>query len=215
MGLVTRSGPALIQTGTTARTTTPGAGTVALAAIGGDHGGIVATRRITAGCRAAAGNRCRFCARAQVIATSALAIRKGRLLRLRGRSAKDRDCASRGAYNQRTSLCHRPKRSRHHTKDKQRFVVSVVVYDFPPWAPVYDRLRFCAIALRERWRAGPLRRALPSRSSCCGRINFIRSTGHERGKRRSIKRLTNRLNDSTLGNAASAARFQHPLHLSA
>jgi hypothetical protein len=56
MALVTRSGPALTRTGISVRTTTPGVGTAALAVIGGDHGGIVATRRITAGCRAAAGN---------------------------------------------------------------------------------------------------------------------------------------------------------------
>jgi hypothetical protein len=60
MALVTRSGPALTRTGISVRTTTPGVGTAALAVIGGDHGGIVATRRITAGCRAAAGNSSRL-----------------------------------------------------------------------------------------------------------------------------------------------------------
>jgi hypothetical protein len=56
MALVTRSGPALIQTDISVHTATPGVGTAALAAIGGDHGVIVATRRITADCRAADGN---------------------------------------------------------------------------------------------------------------------------------------------------------------
>src|SRR6267142_1355014 len=36
---------------------------------------------------------------------------------------------------------HHAERSRHHTKDKQRFVVSVIAYDSLPWAP---KLRFCA-----------------------------------------------------------------------
>src|SRR6266446_1596143 len=66
------------------------------------------------------------------------------------------------------------KHSRHHTKDKQRLVLSVVAYDSLPGHQatlLCARLRFCAIALRERWPAGPLRRASPSRSSCRGRIN--------------------------------------------
>jgi hypothetical protein len=61
MALVTHLGPALTRTGTSGHTTMPGVGTAALAAIGEDHGDIVATRRITADCRAVVGNSSRLC----------------------------------------------------------------------------------------------------------------------------------------------------------
>jgi hypothetical protein len=84
----------------------PGAGTAALAAIGGDHGGIVATRGITAGCRAVAGNRWRFCPRSSSYCDIGAGDPEGSLLRLRGHSAKIGFCASRiqtwpGGYKQR------------------------------------------------------------------------------------------------------------------
>jgi hypothetical protein len=64
------------------------------------------------------------------------------------------------------NLHHYAERSRHHTKDKQRLVLSVVAYDSAPGT----RLRFCALDydfVRWGWPAGPS----PSRSSCRGRIN--------------------------------------------
>jgi hypothetical protein len=45
---------------------------------------------------------------------------------------------------------HRAKHSRHHAKDKQRFVVSVVTYDSLPGHQTYDILRFSTIFRDER-----------------------------------------------------------------
>ncbi len=54
---VTLMGRAAIRTGTTEDIMTRGVGTAAPWAIGGDRGAIVVIRLITAGCRAAAGNK--------------------------------------------------------------------------------------------------------------------------------------------------------------
>ncbi len=61
--------------------------------------------------------------------------------------APQRDSGSRHVAN----LRHRAKHSRHHTKDKQRFVVSVVAYDSLPGtnATIFrDFLRHCTMQLR-------------------------------------------------------------------
>ena len=51
------------------------------------------------------------------------------------------------------NLRHRAKHSRHHTKDKQRFVVSVITYDSLPGHQIYDILR-CSTTLYD---AAPVR----------------------------------------------------------
>jgi len=56
-----------------------------------------------------------------------------------------------GGFRDVANLHHRAKHSRHHTKDKQRFVVSVVAYDSLPGYQVTifcDVLRHCSMQLR-------------------------------------------------------------------
>jgi hypothetical protein len=107
------------------------------------------------------------------------------------------------------NLRHRAKHSRHHTKDKQRFVVSVVAYDSLPGHQCYDIPRFSttlydATPVRERdvirqlidrstlrWRSLVTWRGLIRRMSGYGMVACAKRTFDERSESANGRLSTN------------------------